>query len=575
MVHTSDDANAQPRRVVDAVVVGAGFAGLYMLHRLREMGLTVVAFEAGASVGGTWYWNRYPGARCDTKSLGYCYSFSEELWRDWEWTEEYAKQDEIERYINHVADRLELRRDIYFNHRVVSAVYDEHSGGWEIATDRGASVQATYCFMATGGFSAPIVPAIDGLEGFKGELYYTSHWPDRPIDFTGKRVGVIGTGSSGMQTITEIGQKDTFAALYVFQRTPNFAVPGRNRPLDPEDQRAVKARYAEFWGGVKRSGSGFEVDVPVGPVGDLADEEFERRMDAAYAKGGPTVIGWVTDLLTDDRANRRVADYLRRRMRDRVEDPRIAELLTPHGYHIGSRRQLVENGYLEVFNNPKVKLVDVKTYPITRITSNGIETRDRSFDLDVIVLATGFDSGSGAVMAIGPIGVGGLKLRKKWIDGPRTYLGLMTAGFPNLFVIAGPGSPSIRSVVTVSIEQHVEWLSKLVEHMRHLDVHVVDATTEAEDAWTAHVAETAGALLLSKDDTQYFGSNVPGKPRVYLAYLGGVLAYRSICERVANSGYEGFRFLKDGAPAGSNSPTWSGPISDGASPVLGVGNGVI
>lgn len=545
---------------VDAVVVGAGFAGMYMIHKLREMGLTVAAFEAGSSVGGTWYWNRYPGARCDTKSLGYSFSFSEELWTDWSWTEEYAAQPEIEAYMNYVADRLGLRSFIEFEARVESAVFNDATRRWTVQTDSGTTVAATYVFMATGGFSSPVKPDIAGFEDFEGEVYYTSQWPEENVSFEGKRVGIIGTGSSGMQAITEIGHSDAFTELTVFQRTANFAVPGRNKPLEDDVQQQIKSDFDGFWDQVRRSGTGFVVDVETGPVATLDDDQFAQRMEEAFAAGGPTVLGWVTDLLTDERSNHRVAEYLRAKVDERVEDPATAEKLKPKGFHVGSRRQLVENGYFEVYNNPKVTLVDVKADPIVRFTSTGLVTGTTHHELDVIILATGFDSGTGALTKTGLVGEGGLQLTDKWASGPTTYLGLMVDGFPNCFMIAGPGSPSIRSVVTGSIEHHVEWLADLLGYMRREGIDEVAPSPEAETAWTAHVAETVDKLLLSKDDTQYFGSNVPGKPRVYLAYVGGVQAYRSICARAADDGYEGFVFSRDGNPTNAHRRNWSGPL---------------
>lgn len=579
MDQSSDSPTGRAPTAVDAVVVGAGFAGLYMLHRLREMGLSVQGYETGSSVGGTWYWNRYPGARCDTRSLGYSFSFDEQLWRDWDWTEDYAAQPEIERYMNYVADRLDLRREIRFDTRVTSAVWNDDEAVWLVETDQGDAVVAKYCFLATGGFSAPIVPNIAGLDSFSGEVYYTNQWPAEPVDFQGRRVGVIGTGSSGMQTITAIGQEDAFETLHVFQRTANFAVPGQNKPLTAEYQQDVKDHFEDFWAAIKSSGSGFAIDVPVGPAQDLSEEEFTRRMDESFAVGGPAAMGWVTDMLTSEQANARVADYLRAKVRERVADPATAELLIAKGFYVGSRRQLIENGYFEVYNNPKVTLVDVKADPIARVTPTGLQTESgRSFDLDVLILATGFDSGSGAVLRIGLTGREGRRIADHWAQGPQTYLGVMTAGFPNCFMIAGVGSPSIRSVVTVSIEQHVEWLGRLLEHASAVGASTIDVSAEAEAAWTSHVADTANRLLLSKDDTQYFGSNVPGKPRVYLAYVGGVQAYKATCEQVAANDYEGFVFEKENVSVTTNAREWSGPPAPtptGGSSVSEIGSAVI
>ena len=423
-----------------------------------------------------------------------------------------------------------------------------------------------YLFMATGGFSEPFVPAISGMDRFAGELYLTSRWPQHEVSFDGKQIGVIGTGSSGMQVISEIAQRSDFADLKVFQRTPNFPLPGNNGPLDPESQRAIKQDGEEFWKKVWSSGTGFVVDVPTGSVGELDDAEFIKRMDEAYACGGPTVLGWISDLLTNEDSNHRVAEYLRAKIGQRVADPGVAEMLKPRGYYVGSHRQLIENGYLEVYNNSRVHLVDVNKDPIVEITTTGIRTHSRSYDLDMIVMATGFDSGTGAILQAGLVGRRGVSLKDKWAHGPITYLGLMTNGFPNCFMIAGPGSPSIRSVVTGSIEQHVQWLGRLVEHMRESGSDVIEPSVESERRWSAHVAEKVDALLLRHDDTQYFGANVPGKPRSYLAYVGGVQLYRRICNSVADSHYEGFVFSDlGGETLGGPARDWSGPPGDAPS----------
>ncbi|MCW2541475.1 MAG: cyclohexanone monooxygenase [Frankiales bacterium] len=548
----------------DAVVVGAGFGGMYMLHRLREAGYRVQVFEAGAGVGGTWYWNRYPGARCDIHSLGYSYSFSAELEQDWEWSELYAAQPEIERYANHVADRFDLRRDIQFDTRVIAARYDEDAAHWVVTTDRqGQAVTARYLIMAAGGYSVPNKNPVAGLESFAGESYFTSMWPDRQVDYTGKRVGVIGTGSSGTQTVTALAA-EPLDHLYVFQRTANFLVPGWNGDADEEYTQDFKADYKEFREVARWSGNGALYPrvrsfrkLTAGPLADLDDAAFQQRMEDLWACGGLYLLGAVSDLMTNEDVNTRVSEYFRSKIRERVNDPQIAELLSPQGFFIGTRRIIAENGYLEVYNQPNVSLVDVKSDPIVEITPSGVKTRDREYDLDMIVFATGFDSGTGAMLQMDIVGRNGARFAEHWANGPRTYLGVLASGFPNMFMIAQPGSPSIRSHVLVSIEQHVEWISDLLQSARANDVIEIEATPVAEGAWTQHVADVAASSLLARADSQYVGANIPGKPRVYLAYLAGVGPYRRICDAVRDNAYEGLVMRTKSGPL-PNSDEWSG-----------------
>lgn len=560
----SVDKNKRGRSVdiYDAVIVGAGWSGMYMLHRLRGLGLKVQVYEAGADVGGTWYWNRYPGARCDVPSLNYSYSFSEDIWKSWNWSERYAAQQEIEDYAKFVADQLDLRRDIQFNTTVTSARFDDIGNRWIVGLDPSGTVSTKYLMMGTGGYSAPITPRIADIGKFEGELLYTARWPRTKVSFQGKRVGVVGTGSSGIQVVTAIGQEKDFEKLVVFQRTANFAVPGHNHPHDPSYLEAFKRGYPEFWQQARTSASGTVLQGEIGPVKGLSDEEFVARMDAAWARGGQSVLNVITDLVVDPEVNERVAEYLRKRIRERVKDPYTAELLSPRGHYVGARRVLIENGYFETFNDPRVSLVDVRADPIERLTPGGLATRGNRYDLDMIIFATGFDSGTGALLRIDIEGRGHERLSAHWANGPRTYLGATIAGFPNLFVIAGPGSPSIRSNVIVSIEQHVNWITDLVQHMEEEGFEYVESSSEAEQQWTEHVANVAGSTLIVKNDTQYIGANVPGKPRTYLAYVGGVNLYRVICERVVEAGYEGFVFGgADGAETCS-SREWSGPPTD-------------
>lgn len=547
----------------DVIVVGAGFAGMHMLHLLRSAGYRVRCFETGSGPGGTWYWNRYPGARCDIHSLAYSFSFSKELEQEWEWSELYAAQPEIERYANHVADRFDLRRAIQFNTHIVSCTYDETGHIWTVTTDKGASAKARYLIMATGGYSVPAKPQIAGLEMFRGEAYFTNQWPQRAVDYTGKRVGIIGTGSSGVQTATSVAA-ERVEHLYIFQRTANFIVPGWNRAADAEYTREFKAGYDAFREAAKWTGNGTLYPqvkslpkLTSGPIADLDEQALQQRLDELWVTGGLYFFGGVSDLMTSEIANLRVSEFFRQKIRERVCDAKLAELLTPRGFFIGERRIIAENGYLEIFNQAKVSLVDVKSDPITAVTPTGVKTRDKEYPLDILILATGFDSGTGAMLRIDVSGVGGQKFKDKWADGPRTYLGLMANGFPNMFLIAQPGSPSIRSQVLVSIEQHVDWVFEMLEHARKSQVVEIQASQAAEDAWTKHVSDVAMKSLFARADTQYVGSNIPGKPRVYLAYLGGVGVYRKTCNSVRDKAYEGF-VLRTETGTLPGSETWSG-----------------
>ncbi len=533
-------ATATPREI-DAVVIGAGLAGLYMLHRLRGLGLTARVYEAGAGVGGTWYWNRYPGARCDIESLDYSYSFSEDLQQEWRWTERYAAQPEILRYIDHVADRFDLRRDIRFSTRVTAAIFDEATNRWAIETERGERVSARFCIMATGCLSTSQVPSFAGLDTFAGRWYHTGNWPHEQIDFTGQRVGVIGTGSSAIQSIPVIARQA--AHLYVFQRTPNFSVPTRNAPLDPDHERRLKANYAEHRREARASRAGF-----VTPPTDNAEKsalavtaaERQRAYEMRWAHGGLGFTSAFADLGTDRAANETAADFFRAKIRAAVHDPVIAEALSPRDYPLGTKRLCADSAYYETFNRDNVTLVEVKDAPIVAITPQGVRTRAASYPLDSIVFATGFDAMTGALLRIDIRGRGGRTLQEAWADGPRTYLGLAVAGFPNLFTITGPGSPSVLSNMIVSIEQHIEWIADCLAHLHARDLAVIEATPTAQEAWVAHVNEVGDGTLYPLADSWYMGANIPGKPRVFMPYVGGVGAYRDRCAGVAASGYVGF-----------------------------------
>ena len=524
-------------RHLDAVVVGAGFAGLYMLHRLRGLGFSARVFEAGDGVGGTWYWNRYPGARCDVESMDYSYSFSDELQQEWTWSERYAAQPEILRYINHVADRFDLRRDIQLSTRVTSATFDEATGRWTVETDRGDRVWARFCVMATGCLSTTQVPRIPGLEAFRGPRYHTGHWPHEGVDFTGRRVGVIGTGSSAIQSIPIIAEQATH--LFVFQRTPNFSIPAHNAPLDREFERRVKAGYAEFRRQARESRVGFVVERSDDSALAVTADERRREYEKRWRRGGLGFTATFADLLINPKANETAAEFCREKIREVVRDPAVAEVLVPQDYPVGTKRMCVDTRYYETFNRPNVRLVDISNGGIEAITATGVRAGDEDHALDAIVFATGFDAMTGALARIRFEGVGGRTLTEAWGEGPRTYLGLAVAGFPNLFVITGPGSPSVLTNMVTSIEQHVEWITACLEHLRAGGHATIEADPGAVENWVAYVNRVAGLTLFPTCNSWYLGANIPGKPRVFMP-LPGFPPYEAMCANVAVQGYQGF-----------------------------------
>jgi cyclohexanone monooxygenase len=524
----------------DVVIVGAGFAGLYMLHRLRGLGMSAKIFEAGDDLGGTWYWNRYPGARCDVESMQYSYSFDDALQQEWRWSERYAAQPEILRYAGHVADRFDLRRDIQFNARVVSAVFDEQAVRWQITTDQGDKISAQYCVMATGCLSAGRKPDIAGIESFAGPSYHTGEWPHEGVDFTGQRVGIIGTGSSAIQSIPVIAAQA--AHLTVFQRTPNFSVPAHNGPLSEEHERDWKSRYHERRQAARVSSRGILYEAPLGdkPALAAAPEEREREFAERWKIGGLNLLTAYNDLLFDKAANETAAAYVRARIREMVRDPAVAAKLMPTNHPIGTKRVCVDTGYYETYNRDNITLVDLNETPIVSITPTGVQTHAQTFAFDSLVFATGFDAMTGALLRIDIRGRNDLPLRDKWEAGPRTYLGLMTAGFPNMFTVTGPGSPSVLSNMMVSIEQHIDWITDCLRYLGTAEAACIEARTDAEDAWVEHVNEVAHSTLYPQANSWYMGANIPGKPRVFMPYVGGVGAYRKKCDEVAAAGYEGF-----------------------------------
>ena len=534
-------------RKVDAVIVGAGFAGLYMLHRLRGLGLSVRVFEAGKDVGGTWYWNRYPGARCDVESMDYSYSFSDELQQEWHWTERYSAQPEILKYINHVANRFDLRRDITFSTRVTAAVFDEAASRWNIKTDTGEQVSARFCIMATGCLSTAQVPNYKGRESFEGKWYHTGAWPHEGVDFTGELVGVIGTGSSAIQSIPIIARQA--AHLYVFQRTPNFSVPAHNAPLDPEYEGRVKANYADFRRQARESRIGFVVERNEQSALEVSPEERLREYEKRWNRGGLGFAATYNDLQTSKDANDTAAEFFRAKIRSLVRDPDIGEALVPRHYPLGTKRLCVDTGYYETFNRDNVTLVDIKKAPIEEITPHGLKTRDAAYTLDSIVFATGFDAMTGALVSIDLRGRGGKTIQQKWAEGPRTYLGIVIAGFPNLFIITGPGSPSVLSNMIVSIEQHVDWIADCVAHVRAHGLRAIESTPAAQEKWVQHVHEIGHLTLYPRANSWYMGANVPGKPRVFMPYIGGVGVYGQKCDEVVANGYEGFSLRAKGVAA--------------------------
>jgi cation diffusion facilitator CzcD-associated flavoprotein CzcO len=529
--------------VVDVVVVGAGFAGLYSVWKFRDsMGMTVRAFEAGDGVGGTWYWNRYPGARCDAPSYSYSFSFDPELDQEWEWTERFAPQAEIEAYLNHVADRYDLRSSIEFSTKVTAAKYDEATATWTVQTDTGTTVVARYLVTAVGCLSQPKDIDIEGAADFQGTIYRTFDWPKEDVDFRGKRVAVFGTGSSGIQVIPEIAKQADH--LTVFQRTPNYNLPARNRRLTPEEVAEIKSTYPQYRLDARVSGAG--VPLPDPEPSALAVSKAER--DEAYQLGWdtgfiPGILNKYADLMIDKQANETAAGFIRDKIASVVNDPKVAQLLTPYDHAYGAKRPPLGDDYYESFNRENVRLIDLRTTPVKRITATGVSTTDEELEFDAIVFATGFDAMVGALNAIDLRGRGGVLLRDVWREGPKALLGVSVAGFPNLFTITGPGSPSVLSNVVVSIEQHVDWIADCLNFIDSHGASGIEATVEAQDRWVEHVNELANSTLFVETESWYTGSNVPGKPRVFMPYVGGVGAFRERCDEVAANDYEGFKLI--------------------------------
>ncbi|MCW5654370.1 MAG: NAD(P)/FAD-dependent oxidoreductase [Hydrogenophaga sp.] len=524
---------------MDVVIVGAGFGGLYAIHKLRQQGLKVRAFEAGDGVGGTWYWNRYPGARCDVESMEYSYSFSEELQQEWRWSERYAPQPEILRYANHVADRFGLRDAITFGTRVTRAAFDSAHSTWTVQTDKGESVTARFFVVAGGCLSLPRMPDFPGRDSFQGKLYHTGTWPHEGVDFSGMRVGVIGTGSSGIQAIPRIAEQARHVT--VFQRTANFSLPAWNKAM-PEDYEAwFKAYYAARREKARYSSAGI-ANHPTPDKGalEVSDEERQKVYEAGWLHGGPGFTRIYKDILSNEKANQTMAEFVRNKIRAKVKDPAVAALLTPTDHAIGTKRICVDTDYYETYNRDNVLLVNVREHPIEQITPRGLRTTEKEYELDAIVFATGYDAVTGAILNIDIRVDGGPSLAEKWAQGPKTYLGLMTAGYPNLFMVTGPGSPSVLTNMITSIEQHIEWISDCLRYLGQKGIRRMEARTDYEEAWVRHVNDVADTTLFPRANSWYTGANIPGKPRVFLPYVGGHGVYRMKCADVAFKGYEGF-----------------------------------
>ncbi len=526
---------------LDAIIVGGGFAGVYALYRLRQLGLRARVLEAGDGVGGTWFWNRYPGARCDVESIDYSYSFSAELQQEWTWSERFAPQAEILAYVNEVVDRFGLRPHITVSTQVTSANFDEVSGRWSIGTATGEEYTATYCVMATGCLSVPYTPELPGLDSFAGELYHTGLWPKTPVDLAGKRIGVVGTGSSGIQLVAAAAPEA--AELYVFQRTPSYSIPARNRMIDEATELKLKEHYEERRAASRNSRRGYPAPPEIADKSAMAATPDERawRYEALWSYGGPLFTSTFSDLMRDAESNVTAANFVRNKIDEMVDDPAIAEKLKPTDYPIGGKRICVDTDYYVTFNRSNVHLVDVRKSPIEQITEHGLKTVDDEYEFDTLVLATGYDAMTGALRRIDIRGREGKTLAGKWAEGPRTYLGLTIAGFPNLFLVTGPGSPSVLCNMVLAIEQHVDWIAGCLRHARAHDFDVIEADPGAEARWVQHVNDVAAATLYPSVSSWRSGTNIPGKPRVFMPYVGGFNTYTQRCDAEAHDGYPGLR----------------------------------
>ncbi|MFT3808576.1 MAG: NAD(P)/FAD-dependent oxidoreductase [Micropepsaceae bacterium] len=528
---------AAPKQI-DALIVGAGFSGMYMLHKLRGLGIGAEVVEAGTGVGGTWYWNRYPGARVDIQSLEYSFGFDQALEDEWRWSERYAPQPELLKYANHIAERFDLTRDIRFNTRITAAHWNEDARRWDVSSESGDTWAARYLILATGCLSIPTDVTFPGIGDFKGPIYRTSRWPREGVDFTGQRVGIIGTGSSAIQSIPIIAEQA--AHLTVFQRTPNYSMPAHNGEIPASDAEAWSKDRRAYRAASKDTVGGFQNDAGDKLATETSPEEIKADLERRWAVGGFRILGAYVDQAIDPVANKIVHDFIAGKIREQVKDPAIAELLTPKDHPFGTKRPCVDTGYYKTFNRPNVELIDLRADPIATFNAGGIATEKRQHDFDAIVLATGFDAMTGAIDRIDLRGVDGVKIKDRWAEGPRTYLGLTVAGFPNMFTITGPGSPSVLTNMINSIEQHVEWIADCLASLAERQHPSIEASKEAEDAWVVQVASAVAPSLMPQANSWYMGANVPGKPRMFMPYAGGLNTYTEICRQVAAKGYEGF-----------------------------------
>ena len=527
---------------VDVVVVGAGFSGLYLLYRLRKAGFSTRVFERGGDDGGTWYWNRYPGARCDVESLQYSYSFDEQLQQDWHWPEKFSAQPDILAYANHVADRFNLKKDIEFNIEVKASRFDENLKTWKITTNTGEEIDAQYFIMATGCISTTQIPNIKGLSDYVGNTFHTGDWPHEEVDFSGQSIAVIGTGSSGIQSIPVLAKQAK--KLTVFQRTPNYSIPSQNEPMTKKYERSWKDVYSGRRKEMRYSAHGSLKDLNDVPALSVDEDQRQELYTKRWAIGGTGFLGSFNDLLTNADANYTAAEYVRQQIKRVVKDKETAEILCPRSYPIGTKRICIDTGYFETYNRENVKLVDISKKPIQRLVTDGIIVDDQLYPFDSIIFATGFDAMTGSIFNVDIKGRDGLALKEKWNAGPKTYLGLMSASFPNLFMITGPGSPSVKSNMIMSIEQHVDLVIETLLSMRRKGLSVVEPELEAENKWVDHVQEVANKTLFPQANSWYMGANIPGKPRLFMPYIGGVGAYREICEEIVANNYRGFKFEK-------------------------------
>ncbi|MBV8806660.1 MAG: NAD(P)/FAD-dependent oxidoreductase [Sinobacteraceae bacterium] len=529
----------------DAIVVGAGFSGLYAIHKLRSGGLKVRAYEVASDVGGVWYWNRYPGARVDVESREYSYGFSEQLENEWRWSEQYASQPELLSYARHVADRFDLRRDIQFETRVTAAHFDEESGRWAVSTDRGDRVTARFMVMASGNLSVPKDIDLPGVGNFKGELYRTAVWPQHEVTFTGKRVGVVGTGSSGIQVVPVIAQQAKH--LTVFQRTPAFSLPANNRPMTQDMVRDWLDHRVEYRRRQRQSAFGLvATDLVYRKVNEVSKEECHRIFEERWGIGGFCIVGSFSDLLRDEAANNALAEFVRAKIRGIVKDPQLAEKLTPTDYPIFTKRPAVDSGFHQTFNRDNVTLVDLRCEPIETVTGKGIRAGGKDYELDMLVLALGFDAMTGALTRIDIRGRGGRRLKDEWANGPGTYLGLGVCGFPNLFLVSGPGSPSVLGNTIAGIEHNVDWIASCIAYMAQRQLRAVEPSRAAQESWMLEVRQAADSTLYPRTRSWYMGDNVAGKPRMFMVYIGGWKTYLDRCDDVAAKGYEGFVFTPRG-----------------------------